>query len=166
MNEKQVLEAICEIASWKNTDFDEGFDVLFGFMATHPDSKTTRQFIEYHLEIAYNVNRDRAVLDDGSPSFVYLIGRNFRPHEWVADEDMEAFQKYALREYSDWAEENLLLTTAQAADILGISEQRVRQLCAEGRMGQRVGRDWVITADDIERNRERPGPGRPPGRAE
>lgn len=54
-----------------------------------------------------------------------------------------------------------LYTVEQAAEELGISEQRVRQLCAAGRMGQRVGRDWVITQDDIERNRERPDPGRP-----
>lgn len=58
-----------------------------------------------------------------------------------------------------------LFTAEQAAEELGISVQRVKQLCAEGRMGRKVGRDWVISVEDIERNRERPGPGRPPGRA-
>lgn len=53
-----------------------------------------------------------------------------------------------------------LLTTAQAAALLGVNEQRIRQLCAEGRMGQKVGRDWVISPEDIERNRIRK-PGRP-----
>lgn len=53
-----------------------------------------------------------------------------------------------------------LLTTAQAATILGVNEQRIRQLCAEGRMGHKVGRDWVISPEDIERNRIRK-PGRP-----
>lgn len=46
-----------------------------------------------------------------------------------------------------------LFTTAQAAEVLGINEQRVKQLCCEGRMGLRVGRDWVITAEDIEANK-------------
>ena len=58
-------------------------------------------------------------------------------------------------------ETDTLLSTAEAAEVLGISEQRVRQLCAEGRMGRKVGRDWVISVEDLERNRERPGPGRP-----
>lgn len=54
-----------------------------------------------------------------------------------------------------------LFTTERAAEALGISVQRIKQLCGEGRMGVRVGRDWIITQDDIERNRERPGSGRP-----
>ena len=53
-----------------------------------------------------------------------------------------------------------LFTTTQAAEELGISVQRIKQLCAEGRMGMRIGRDWIITQDDIERNRIRK-PGRP-----
>jgi len=83
--------------------------------------------------------------------------------EGVSREDAEML----LADLSETAEGGYreLFTTKQAAEALGISEQRVRQLCAEGRMGLRVGRDWVITADDIERNRERPGPGRPLGRA-
>jgi hypothetical protein len=60
-----------------------------------------------------------------------------------------------------WNDETPLLTTAQAADILGLSVQRIKQLCTEGRMGRKVGRDWVISVEDLERNRERPGPGRP-----
>lgn len=53
-----------------------------------------------------------------------------------------------------------LLSTTQAAEALGISIQRVKQLCAQGRMGRRVGRDWVITPEEIEANRVRK-PGRP-----
>lgn len=45
------------------------------------------------------------------------------------------------------------------------NDQARHQLCQEGRMGKRVGRDWLITPEDIERNRERNKPGRPPGRA-
>jgi hypothetical protein len=53
-----------------------------------------------------------------------------------------------------------LFTTERAAEALGISVQRVKQLCGEGRMGVRVGRDWVITPEEVEANRVRK-PGRP-----
>lgn len=35
----------------------------------------------------------------------------------------------------------------------GLSRQRVRDLCAAGRLGQRIagGRGWIITAAEIER---------------
>lgn len=74
--------------------------------------------------------------------------------EGVSREDAEML-------LADLSEDGGYRTTEQAAEELGISEQRIKQLCCEGRMGVRVGRDWVITAEDIERNRERPGPGRP-----
>lgn len=54
-----------------------------------------------------------------------------------------------------------LYTVAQAAEALDISQQRVRALCADGRCGRKVGRDWVLTAADVESLRGRPGPGRP-----
>lgn len=55
-----------------------------------------------------------------------------------------------------------ILSTADAAEALGISERRVRALCAEGRMGRQVGTTWVITPEDIEANRVRK-PGKPRG---
>lgn len=55
-----------------------------------------------------------------------------------------------------------LLTTAQAAAVLCVSERRVRALCAQGRLGQRVGRTYAIAAADLARFRQRPRkPGRP-----
>lgn len=42
-----------------------------------------------------------------------------------------------------------MYTTAKAAEKLGISEIRVRQLCQQGRLGRKVGRDWVISLDEI-----------------
>ena len=50
---------------------------------------------------------------------------------------------------------NPLSTTQQAADALGITARRVRQLASELGIGQRMGRDWVFTEDDIERIRQR-----------
>lgn len=46
----------------------------------------------------------------------------------------------------------------QAAELLqnvitghpGISPERVRQLCEQGRLGQRVGKGWIISQEDID----------------
>lgn len=53
------------------------------------------------------------------------------------------------------------LTVAEAADALGVSPQRVRQLIAAGRLkAEKKGRDWFIEPPDLEAVRERK-PGRP-----
>jgi excisionase family DNA binding protein len=54
-----------------------------------------------------------------------------------------------------------LYTVTEAAEVLGLSVSRVRKLCADGRMGRKVGSTWIITAAEIEANTDRPGPGRP-----
>ena len=38
------------------------------------------------------------------------------------------------------------LTTIEAARLLGVSERRVRVFCTEGRLGVKIGRNYVITA--------------------
>jgi excisionase family DNA binding protein len=43
------------------------------------------------------------------------------------------------------------MTVEEAAEILGLTPQRVRVFCREGRLGQRVGRQWVITEEELER---------------
>ena len=44
-----------------------------------------------------------------------------------------------------------LLTTTQAADILGIKQARVRQLILAGRLpAKKHGRDWIIRERDLE----------------
>ena len=49
------------------------------------------------------------------------------------------------------------LTVPQAAEILGLSPQRVRALCAQGRIpARKIGRDWMI-------DEARVLPGNPPG---
>lgn len=56
-----------------------------------------------------------------------------------------------------------LLTTAEAAEILGVTAGRVRAYIAEGRLAaQRMGegRDWMIRPADVRRFQRRP-PGRP-----
>ena len=46
--------------------------------------------------------------------------------------------------------ETKLLTTTEAAAVLGISEIRVRQLCQDGRLGQKIGRDWLFTQAELD----------------
>jgi hypothetical protein len=57
-----------------------------------------------------------------------------------------------------------LSTSKHAADLLGISPERVRALARDLGIGQRIGRDWVFTEEDVERLRQRPigTPGRKP----
>jgi excisionase family DNA binding protein len=55
-----------------------------------------------------------------------------------------------------------LLSTTQAADILGVKQARVRQLILAGRLpARKIGRDWVIRQKDLELVMVRPV-GRPP----
>ena len=43
------------------------------------------------------------------------------------------------------------MTVDEVAEKLGLTPQRVRQFCRDGRLGQRVGRQWVITEEEFER---------------
>ena len=52
-----------------------------------------------------------------------------------------------------------LISTQQAADLLGITSRRVRALIASGKLpAQRVGRDWLINPKHLDFDRT---PGRP-----
>lgn len=44
-----------------------------------------------------------------------------------------------------------ILTPQQAAKRLGVSEGRVHQFCKAKRLGERLGRRWIIFEDDLER---------------
>src|ERR1044071_3862685 len=54
------------------------------------------------------------------------------------------------------------LTTQQAADRLGISDSRIRQLILDGKLkAVKAGRDWLIKASDLrlmEKRKTKPGP--------
>ncbi len=43
-----------------------------------------------------------------------------------------------------------LLTVREVAAELGLSEHRVREYCREGRLGQKIGRQWLITRAQLE----------------
>ena len=45
-----------------------------------------------------------------------------------------------------------------AAKFLGVSGQRVRQFCAEGRIGTKVGSQWVFTRGELEAFKAIPRP--------
>ena len=86
-----VYEGICNVAK-SDTDFDVGFDRLFQFMCDHPESATTKEFIEYHIS---EMGDPR--LPDGRPEFTYLIGKHLSVDDWVSQEDMYAFHEYVNR---------------------------------------------------------------------
>ena len=56
-----------------------------------------------------------------------------------------------------------LLSVAEVAKRLRLSERRVRQLCEDGRLGRRVGgRVWVVSEREVVRFEAIPRrPGRP-----
>ena len=57
---------------------------------------------------------------------------------------------------------NDILSTKDAAQILHLSEPRVRQLCQQGRLGTKVGRQWIITSAELKAFKNKPRPdGRP-----
>jgi excisionase family DNA binding protein len=51
-----------------------------------------------------------------------------------------------------------VLTTQQAADVLGVTRRRVRQMIAQGTLpALKFGRDYQIREGDAEALRDRPG---------
>jgi excisionase family DNA binding protein len=53
-------------------------------------------------------------------------------------------------------EDDAMLTTKQAAEELGVSERRIRQLVGTELLpATRVGRDWVIRRGDLAKARAR-----------
>lgn len=55
-----------------------------------------------------------------------------------------------------------ILTTTEAATRLGVSPRRVQALIKAGRLpAQKLGRDWMIRAQDLKLVEDRK-PGRPP----
>ncbi|MEJ7871977.1 MAG: helix-turn-helix domain-containing protein [Rubrobacteraceae bacterium] len=60
------------------------------------------------------------------------------------------------------------LTTAEAAQLLGVMPRRVRALIESGKLpAERIGRDWAIKPKDLDRldrtvgRPRRPGPAKP-----
>lgn len=55
-----------------------------------------------------------------------------------------------------------LLTIAEAAKELGFHYNTVYRFCVAGRLGQQVGRQWVIAREELDRFKASPRlPGRP-----
>lgn len=85
---KKVFEGIMKVAQ-ETTDFDIEFDWLFGFMAENPESQTTKDFIDFHIN-----EMNSPVLENGEPEFTYLIGKEFIIKHWINIEDMPAYKAY------------------------------------------------------------------------
>jgi excisionase family DNA binding protein len=55
-----------------------------------------------------------------------------------------------------------MMSVAEAAEELGLSVRRVRDLCRQSRLGHQVGRAYVITAEELREFKKKPRrPGRP-----
>jgi uncharacterized membrane-anchored protein YjiN (DUF445 family) len=85
--ERKVFESIVKIAQG-NTDFESGFDRLFGFIAENPESRTTKDFINYHI-IEMN-----SPASESGPDFTYLIGKEFVAEHWINEDDLDKFQEF------------------------------------------------------------------------
>ena len=46
-----------------------------------------------------------------------------------------------------------LYGTHEAAQELELTDGRIRQICRKGNIGVKVGRDWLLTAKDLEKVR-------------
>ncbi len=86
--QKTVLKGIMKAAQ-ETTDFESGFDCLFGFMAENPESRTTKNFINFHI-----IEMNSPAIENGEPEFTYLIGKDFIADHWVDKEDFDKFQKF------------------------------------------------------------------------
>jgi plasmid maintenance system antidote protein VapI len=53
-----------------------------------------------------------------------------------------------------------LLSTTDAAAIIGVSPRRVNKLCQDGRLGVRIGNQYFITKQEAKKFKANP-PGRP-----
>ena len=42
-----------------------------------------------------------------------------------------------------------LYTTSQAAELLGLTDGRIRQICRANSIGEKRGRDWFLTAREV-----------------
>lgn len=61
-----------------------------------------------------------------------------------------------------WKRNMKLYNTSEAGVLLGLSRIAIIQHCKRNNIGKKVGRDWVLTEEDIDQIRDRLGKvGRP-----
>lgn len=46
-----------------------------------------------------------------------------------------------------------LYTTSQAAELLGLTDGRIRQICRGNGIGTKQGRDWFLTSKELRKLR-------------
>ena len=61
-------------------------------MSENPESKTTKDFIEYH-----KIEKNNPQTLSGEPDFTYLIGKKFILENWVKSEDIPTFLKLIIQ---------------------------------------------------------------------
>lgn len=69
----------------------------------------------------------------------------------VSPYSVEALPTEEFDRRTDVIAQPAMLSVPQAADMLGISEQRVRQLVTAGRLvGSKTGREWLVTLASVQ----------------
>ncbi len=92
---------------------------------------------------------------------IYLDKETIRENEWYMDEGWY-IPAHSIHDYVGPLPD--LLTTAQAAAIIGVIPARVRRLAEDGRFpgARKHGRDWLIPRADVTAYADSPRrPGRP-----
>jgi hypothetical protein len=67
------------------------------------------------------------------------------------DSRMRAAEHAAADVVSSLVCEDRLMDIKAAAAVIGMDDTTVRRHCDRGRLGQKIGRDWVIRSSEVER---------------
>jgi excisionase family DNA binding protein len=109
-------------------------------------------------DISY-IPDERRLVTGAPEEYIWAPEDNQRVADWL-DETIEAESLDDAREKAPELPAFLLrtgslYTTAEAAQFLEVSERYVRELCEKGRLGQKLSREWAITAEELEQYEER-----------
>lgn len=99
----------------------------------------------------------------GAPENVFRIGpRTAGVFSTRANFCLEIVLSHDIISWMIATMESLPITTSEVAKILGVSEERVRQLCQSGCFGRKFGSQWLITEEEVEKfkplHKRTPGP--------
>jgi excisionase family DNA binding protein len=103
-----------------------------------------------HGRVAVTLTLTAANVADAAASGLFLV------QGWLSTPaySVEALPTDEFDRRADAVGVPVLLTTGQASDALGVSEQRVRQLLDAGRLtGRKLGREWLVDLKSVQDRR-------------
>ena len=69
---------------------------------------------------------------------------------WIKHAEIISVEKVECDYLFCWCHGNLKeYSTSQAGKRIGLSEQRIRKLCSQGRIGRKIGCRWIIEHEDL-----------------